>query len=93
MKSKPLIEETKTETLGCCWKTADQIAKIYGHSRPWVYDIADRFKIRTVSLAEPGKTGARLFDADQLRQLLDTLAEAQKDQPRVNPRAKASVQT
>jgi transposase len=93
MKTKTPIEETKTETLGCCWKTADQIAKIYGHSRPWVYDIADRFKIRTVSLAEPGKTGARLFDADQLRQLLDTLAEAQKDQPRVNPRVKASVQT
>ena len=93
MKTKTPIEETKTETLGCCWKTADQIAKIYGYSRPWVYDIADRFKIRTVSLAEPGKTGARLFDADQLRQLLDTLAEAQKDQPRVNPRAKASVQT
>jgi hypothetical protein len=93
MKTKTPIEETKTETLGCCWKTADQIAKIYGYSRPWVYDIADRFKIRTVSLAEPGKTGARLFDADQLRQLLDTLAEAQKDQPRINPRAKASVQT
>ena len=93
MKTKTPIEETKTETLGCCWKTADQIAKIYGHSRPWVYDIADRFKIRTVSLAEPGKTGARLFDADQLRKLLDALAEAQKDQPRVNPRAKASVQT
>ena len=93
MKTKTPIEETKTETLGCCWKTADQIAKIYGYSRPWVYDIADRFKIRTVSLAEPGKTGARLFDADQLRQLLDTLAEAQKDQPRINPRAKASVKT
>jgi len=93
MKTKTPIEETKTETLGCCWKTADQIAKIYGYSRPWVYDIADRFKIRTVSLAEPGKTGARLFDADQLRQLLDTLAEAQKDKPRINPRLKASVQT
>jgi hypothetical protein len=93
MKTKTPIEETKTETLGCCWKTADQIAKIYGYSRPWVYDIADRFKIRTVSLAEPGKTGARLFDADQLRKLLDTLAEAQKDQPRVNPRVKASVKT
>ena len=93
MKTKTPIEETKTETLGCCWKTADQIAKIYGYSRPWVYDIADRFKIRTVSLAEPGKTGARLFDADQLRQLLDTLAEAQKDQPRINPRAKVSAQT
>jgi len=93
MKTKTPIEETKTETLGCCWKTADQIAKIYGYSRPWVYDIADRFKIRTVSLAEPGKTGARLFDADQLRQLLDTLAEAQKDKPRINPRAKVSAQT
>jgi len=93
MKTKTPIEETKTETLGCCWKTADQIAKIYGHSRPWVYDIADRFKIRTVSLAEPGKTGARLFDADQLRKLLDTLAETQKDQPRINPRAKASAHT
>jgi hypothetical protein len=93
MKTKTPIEETKTETLGCCWKTADQIAKIYGYSRPWVYDIADRFKIRTVSLAEPGKTGARLFDADQLRKLLDTLAETQKDLPRINPRAKVSAQT
>jgi len=93
MKTKTPIEETKTETLSCCWKTADQIAKIYGHSRPWVYDIADRFKIRTVSLAEPGKTGARLFDADQLRSLLDTLAAAQKDEPRINPRAKASART
>ena len=93
MKTKTPIEETKTEVLGCCWKTADQIAKIYGHSRPWVYDIADRFKIRTVSLAEPGKTGARLFDADQLRKLLDTLAESQKNQPRINPRVKASAQT
>ena len=93
MKTKTPFEETKTETLGCCWKTADQIAKIYGYSRPWVYDIADRFKIRTVSLAEPGKTGARLFDADQLRKLLDALAETQKDQPRINPRAKPSAQT
>ena len=46
-----------------------------------------------MSLAEPGKTGARLFDADQLRKLLDTLAETQKDLPRINPRAKASAQT
>jgi len=93
MKRKTPIEETKTEVLECCWKTADQIAKIYGHSRPWVYDIADRFNIRTVSLALPGKTGARLFDADQLRKLLDTLAESQKNQPRINPRAKVSTQT
>lgn len=91
MKTKTPIEETKTETPSCCWKTADQIAKIYGHSRPWVYDIADRFKIRTVSLAEPGKTGARLFDAVQLEHLLETLAEAQKEQPRINPRAKRVV--
>jgi len=91
LKTKLPIDVTKTETLNCCWKTADQIAKIYGHSRPWVYDIADRFKIRTVSLAEPGKTGARLFDADQLKKLLDTLAEAQKDKPRINPRASKVV--
>ena len=71
------------------WKTADQIAKMYGYSRPWVYDIADRFKIRTVSLAEAGKRGSRFFDSAQLAELIEELAEAQKGQPRINPRAKA----
>jgi hypothetical protein len=47
--------------------------------------------MRSVSLGEHGKTGARLFDAIQLEQLLETLAEAQKNQPRINPRAKAKA--
>jgi len=83
--------ETITETLGTRWRSAEQIAKTYGRSRPWVYAIADRFKLRSVSLAESGKTGARLFDAVQLEELLETLAEAQKDQPRINPRANKGV--
>ena len=93
MKKKPPIEETKNETLGTRWSSADRIARTYGRSRPWVYAIADRFKLRSVSLAESGKTGARLFDAVQLEELLETLAEGQKDLPRINPRAKAGVQT
>jgi len=84
--------ETTTETLGTRWRSAEQIAKTYGRSRPWVYAIADRFKLRSVSLAESGKTGARLFDAVQLEELLETLAEAQKEQPRINPRAKVKVE-
>jgi transposase len=84
--------ETTTETLGTRWRSAEQIAKTYGRSRPWVYAVADRFKLRSVSLAESGKTGARLFDAVQLEELLETLAEAQKDQPRINPRAKVKVE-
>jgi transposase len=83
--------ETITETLGTRWRSADQIAKTYGRSRPWVYAIADRFKLRSVSLAESGKTGARLFDAVQLEELLETLAETQKDQPRINPRASKGI--
>ena len=86
-------EETTTETLGTRWRSADQIAKTYGRSRPWVYAIADRFKLRSVSLAESGKTGARLFDAVQIEELLETLAEAQKAQPRINPRAKVKAET
>ena len=84
--------QTTTETLGTRWRSAEQIAKTYGRSRPWVYAIADRFKLRSVSLAEYGKIGARLFDAVQLEELLETLAEAQKDQPRINPRAKVKVE-
>jgi hypothetical protein len=57
-------------------------------SRPWVYAIADRFKLRSVSLAETGKVGARLFDAFQMETLLEELAETQKGQPRINPRDK-----
>ena len=75
-------------SLGSRWRSAEQIAQTYGRSRPWVYAIADRFKLRSVSLAETGKVGARLFDAFQMENLLEELAEIQKDQPRVNPRAK-----
>ena len=83
--------ETTTETLGTRWRSAEQIAKTYGRSRPWVYSIADRFKLRSVSLAVSGKTGARLFDAVQLEELIETLAETQKGQPRINPRASKGV--
>ena len=87
----PNNNETITATLGTRWRSAEQIAKIYGHSRPWVYVIADRFKLRSISLGEHGKTGVRLFDAIQLEELFETLANEQKDQPRINPRAKGKV--
>jgi hypothetical protein len=89
----PNNNETITATLGTRWRSAEQIAKIYGHSRPWVYVIADRFKLRSISLGERGKTGVRLFDAVQLEELFETLANEQKDQPRVNPRAKVREKT
>jgi len=78
--------ETLTETLGTRWRSAEQIATTYGRSRPWVYAIADRFKIRSVSLGEPKKTGARLFDSQHLEEIIEALAVAQKDMPRINPR-------
>lgn len=81
-------EDSTTDILGSRWKSADQIASLYGRSRPWVYAIADRFRLRNVSLGATGKTGARLFDALQLEELLHALAERQKDTPRINPRAK-----
>ena len=80
-------------SLGSRWKSAEQIAQTYGRSRPWVYAIADRFKLRSVSLAETGKVGARLFDAFQMESLLEQLAETQKGQPRVNPRSKTKEKT
>ena len=80
--------ETITETLGTRWRSAEQIATTYGRSRPWVYAIADRFKIRSVSLGEPNKTGARLFDSQHLEEIIEALAVAQKDLPRINPRSK-----
>ena len=89
----PNNNETITATLGTRWRSAEQIAKIYGHSRPWVYVIADRFKLRSISLGESGKTGVRLFDAVQLEELFETLANEQKDQPRINPRAKVREKT
>jgi hypothetical protein len=82
------INETITETLGTRWRSAEQIATTYGRSRPWVYAIADRFKIRSVSLGEPNKTGARLFDSQHLEEIIEALAVAQKDMPRINPRRK-----
>ena len=82
----PDKNETITATLGTRWRSAAQIAETYGHSRPWVYVIADRFKLRSISLGERGKTGVRLFDAVQLEELFETLANEQKDQPRINPR-------
>ena len=87
----PTNNETITTTLGTRWRSAEQIAKIYGHSRPWVYVIADRFKLRSISLGERGKTGVRLFDVVQLEELFEMLANEQKDQPRINPRAKVKV--
>ena len=80
--------DTLIPNLGSRWRSAEQIAQTYGRSRPWVYAIADRFKLRSVSLAETGKVGARLFDSIQMETLLEELAETQKGQPRVNPRAK-----
>jgi hypothetical protein len=80
--------ETLIPVLGSRWRSAEQIAQTYGRSRPWVYAIADRFKLRSVSLAESGKVGARLFDAFQMETLLEELAETQKSQPRINPRDK-----
>ena len=47
--------------------------------------------ISPLSLGERGKTGVRLFDAVQLEELFETLANEQKDQPRINPRAKVKV--
>ena len=79
---------TITETLGTRWRSAEQIAATWRRSRPWVYAIADRFKIRSVSLGEPNKTGARLFDGQHLEQIIEALAVAQKDMPRINPRRK-----
>lgn len=64
------------------WKSAKQIATTYGHSCPWVYAIAGRFKIRSVLLG-----GSRLFDFIQLEEVIEKLAEAQKGQPRIDPRA------
>jgi transposase len=84
---------TITETLGSRWKSAEQIAKTYGRSRPWVYAISDRFRLRSISLGPTGKTGVRLFDAVQLEELFERLAEEQKDQPRINPRAKVKAET
>jgi len=80
--------ETITETLGTRWRSAEQIAATWRRSRPWVYAIADRFKIRSVSLGEPNKTGARLFDSQHLEEVIEALAVAQKDMPRINPRRK-----
>jgi len=79
---------TITETLGTRWRSAEQIAATWRRSRPWVYAIADRFKIRSVSLGEPNKTGARLFDSQHLEEVIEALAVAQKDMPRINPRRK-----
>ncbi len=79
---------TITETLGTRWRSAEQIAATWRRSRPWVYAIADRFKIRSVSLGEPNKTGARLFDCQHLEEVIEALAVAQKDMPRINPRRK-----
>ena len=87
------ISENLIPSLGSRWKSAEQIAQTYGRSRPWVYAIADRFKLRSVSLAETGKVGARLFDAFQMESLLDQLAEEQKGQPRINPRSKTKEKT
>jgi len=87
------ISENLIPSLGSRWKSAEQIAQTYGRSRPWVYAIADRFKLRSVSLAETGKVGARLFDAFQMESLLEQLAETQKGQPRVNPRGKTKEKT
>ena len=85
--------EALIPSLGSRWRSAEQIAQTYGRSRPWVYAIADRFKLRSVSLAETGKVGARLFDAFQMESLLEQLAEAQKGQPRINPRSKTKEKT
>ena len=80
--------ETLIPSLGSRWRSAEQIAQTYGRSRPRAYAIANRFRLRSVSLAETGKVGARLFDAFQMETLLEELAETQKGQPRINPRDK-----
>jgi len=44
-------------------------------------------------LGKLGKNGVRLFDAVHLEELFETLANEQKDQPRINPRAKVREKT
>jgi len=88
LKSQKTDHDSTTETLGSRWKSADAIARRYDKSRPWVYAICDRFKIRNVSLGPPDRVGARLFDSQHLEEVIEALAEAQKGQPRINPRSK-----
>ena len=49
--------------------------------------------ISPLFLGKLGKNGVRLFDAVQLEELFETLANEQKDQPRINPRAKVREKT
>lgn len=70
------------------WQPIRRVATALGCSRPHIYSLIDRFKIRTVSLSEPGKIGSRFIDSQQLFQLMDRLAEQQTGQPRIYNRKK-----
>jgi hypothetical protein len=63
------------------WARAGQIAEAANVSRALVYPLAKRWKIPSVSLAEPGKVGVRLFRIDLFLAAIDKLAEAQRNLP------------
>ena len=63
------------------WARAQEIAENLGISRSQIYPLAKRFKIPSVSLAEPGHCGVRLFRADLFLAAVDDLAAKQAGQP------------
>lgn len=68
------------------WQPIRRVATALGCSRPHIYSLIDRFRIRTVSLCEPGKIGSRFIDSQQLFELMDRLADEQQGRPRVRNR-------
>lgn len=78
----PSSEKTPSP-LSFPWHTIGHAARTLGVSRPHVYNLIDRYGLRTVSLAEKGKTGSRFIDMEELANLMRTLADEQKGQPRI----------
>lgn len=74
------INETPI-SLEACWKPAGFIAKDLVRSRPWVYQACKDHNVPCVSLGKGGKVGARFFDYNYLRRVMNSLATAQAGMP------------
>jgi len=65
------------------WCSIRSAARALDVSRPHFYNLIDRFGIKTVSLAEKGKTGSRFVDLESLEEVMNRLAEEQVGRPRI----------
>ncbi len=73
------------------WARAEELAREASVSRPMIYKLVRRFRTPSVSLAEGGRCGARLFRRDLFLESIDKLAAEQVGKPFPPPRGRQNL--